>query len=111
VSKILTVVLPKDTEARIATDLSGELRGLEGVLNAGTTASRSLEVAALAVWIALPEVVNLAKTALELVQRIIDLVKGRGIQGVTIELPNGAKIAVDHASPADIQKIVGALKD
>lgn len=110
-SKVVKVVLPQGTEEGTALDLSAELRRLEGVSGSGTTASRGLEIAALAVWLTVSsDAVGLANSAFELVQKIVDLVKGKGIQGVSIELPNGAKISVDRASAADIQKIVGALQ-
>ena len=111
-SEVITVLLPEGTNPQIAEGISGEIRGLEGVVNAGTTADRALDVAALAVWLTFSgDAMGLANTAFELVQRIVGVIRGRGIQGVTIELPNGAKIAVDHASAADIQKLVDALKD
>jgi hypothetical protein len=49
-------------------------------------------------------------TALPVVQKIVELLRGRGVSGATIELPDGTKISVDNASAADIEHILEAAK-
>jgi hypothetical protein len=111
-SEVLTLVLPEGVEPKLVQELANDLRSDERVLDAGTNAERGLELAVLAVWLTFSgEALGLVNTAFELVQRISELVKGKGIQGVTIELPNGATIAVDHASVADVKELVQSLQD
>ncbi len=36
------------------------------------------------------------------------MIRGRGVQGAKIELPNGTTIAVDSASVEDVERLVRA---
>ena len=43
------------------------------------------------------------------VERLVALVRGKGVTGAKIELPGGGSIEVDHASVEDIERLVAAV--
>ncbi len=46
--------------------------------------------------------------ALPVIRKIVETIRGAGVTGAEIELPNGAKISVDNASVDDIERLIAA---
>ena len=107
-SQILTVKLPQGASLEDGKALQTEIKGLAEVKAAGVQQVRGLDLAAAAgitVWL------NLVNPAVDIVKKIIDVIRGRGLAGVEIQLPNnGGIIKVDSASMADVERLLKAVR-
>lgn len=106
----LSIEFPRGTPSDTVQSVADELEQLEQVDETNTPTERSvIGVALLLVNVAGP-VLEHAATALPVVQKIVEAIRGRGVTGATIELPDGTKISVDNASAEDIERILEAAK-
>ena len=106
----LSIEFPRGTPPDTVQSVADQLEQLEEVDQTDTPTERSIVGAALLlVNVAGPVLQNVA-TALPVVQKIIESIRGRGVTGATIELPDGTKISVDNASAQDIERILEAAK-
>lgn len=108
----VSVVLPEQVDAEQAEVVQRELSGLREVEEAGSASTRSPTVAGLFIWVAFAvDAVTAGVAAASAIQKIVDRIRGRGILGAVIELPNGVTIKVDSARPEEIQKLAAAWKE
>ncbi len=106
----LSIEVPRGTSPDVVGSVADELEELDEVEQTSAPTERSvIGVALLLVNVAGP-VLEHAATALPVVQKIIEALRGRGVTGATIELPDGTKISVDNASAEDIERILEAAK-
>jgi hypothetical protein len=104
-SQVLTLKLPEGTSVESGKTLEAEIKVITGVKSAGIQQTRGLDAAALALW------VGLANPVMDVVKKIIDVIRGKGLSGVEIELPNnGGTVKVDSASPADLERLLKAVR-
>lgn len=102
-SQILTLKLPAGASVESAEALEAEIKQIDGIKSTGVQQARG--AAELAVWF------GIAKPAMEVIQKIIDFIRGKGLNGVEIHLPNnGGVVKVDSASPGDIEKLLKAVR-
>lgn len=108
-SEVVTILFPSDPGSERLRELQGDLRALEGFAGAGTEQTRSAGIAELAMWVGFAaDALGLVSAATETLGKIAEKVRGQGIRGAVIELPNGVRISIDSASPDDIKKLVSA---
>jgi hypothetical protein len=106
----LSIEFPRGTPPDTLQSVADELDQLDEVDETSAPTERSVIGAALLlVNVAGPVLQNVA-TALPVVQKIVEALRGRGVTGATIELPDGTKISVDNASAEDIERILEATK-
>jgi hypothetical protein len=106
----LSIEFPRGTSADVVGSVADQLEGLDEVDKTSAPTERSVVgVALLVVSVAGPVLQHVA-TAVPVVQQIVELIRGRGVTGATIELPDGTKISVDNASAEDIERILEAAK-
>lgn len=105
----LSVTLPSGTSIETAQALAVDLDQLEEIEQT-TSGDRSFVGAALVLVKVAGPALESAATALPLIQKIVELVRGRGVSGASIELADGTKISVDSASVADIERLLEAAK-
>jgi hypothetical protein len=106
----LRIEFARDTSPETVKSVADELDQLDEVDDTRPeTERRILGAALLFVNVAGPVLQNVG-TALPVVQKIVELLRGRDVSGATIELPDGTKISVDNASAADIERILEAAK-
>jgi hypothetical protein len=106
----LSIEFPRGTPADTVQSVAAQLEQLDEVDRTDAPTERSIVGAALLlVNVAGPVLQNVA-TALPVIQKIIESIRGRGVTGATIELPDGTKISVDSASAEDIERILAAAK-
>ena len=102
-SEILTLKLPAGTSVESGKALEAEIKQIDGIKSAGVQQTRG--VAELAVWF------GIAKPAMEIIQKIVEFIRGKGLTGVEIVLPNnGGVVKVDSASAADIEKLLKTVR-
>jgi hypothetical protein len=105
---ILTVNLPEGTSLEEGEALQQEIKGVAEVKASGVQETRSVlaAVAIVTIWL------NLAKPAMEVISKIIDLIRVKGLKDVVIELPNnGGSIKIDSASVEDIEKLLKVIHE
>ena len=108
-SDIFTLELPKNVPAEQLSALEEGLLQVEGVDDAGTLESRSIDPATVGMWIqAGAGVLGMVATAVPLVEKILNMVRGRGIKGAKIRF-EGGEIEVDAISPAELQALVATV--
>jgi hypothetical protein len=106
----LSIEFPRGTSADTVQSVAAELDQLDEVDETTAPTERSVIAAALLlVNVAGPVLQNVA-TAVPVIQKIIESLRGRGVTGATIELPDGTKISVDNASAEDIERLVEAAR-
>jgi len=104
-SQVLTLKLPEGTSLEDGKALEGEIKGIAQVTAAGLQQTRGLDAAAIAIWL------SIANPAMDVVKKIIEAIRGKGLTGVEIQLPNnGGTVKVDSASPADLEKLLKAVR-
>lgn len=104
-SQVLTLKLPEGTSVESGKTLEAEIKAITGVKSAGVQQTRGLDAAVIAVW------VGLANPVMDVVKKIIDVIRGKGLTGVEIQLPhNGGTVKVDSASPADLERLLKAVR-
>ena len=102
----LSIEFPEGTPQQAIRTVTEQLGALDEVEE--TTEPRSVVGAALLLVKVAPAVLKGAATAIPLVEKIVHLVRGAGVSGVKIELPDGTKVSVDSASAADIERLLRA---
>jgi hypothetical protein len=104
-SQVLTLKLPEGASVENGETLEAEIKGIAGIKSAGVQQTRGLDAAAIAVW------VGIANPAMDVIKKIIDVIRGKGLSGVEIQLPNnGGIVKVDSASPADLERLLKAVR-
>src|ERR1700750_2828996 len=103
-SQVLTLKLPEGASVQNGKELETEIKQIPGIKSAGVQQTRGLDPS-IAVWR------GLANPAMDVIKKIIDLIRGKGMTGVEIQLPNnGGTVNVDSASPADLERLLKAVR-
>lgn len=106
----LSIEFPRGTSPDVVGSVADELEGLAEVDETSAPTERSVVGAALLLVSVAGPVLQHVATAVPVVQKIVEMLRGRGVTGATIELPDGTKISVDSASAEDIERILEAAK-
>jgi hypothetical protein len=109
VAQILTLKLPAGTSTAVGEALERDIRLIAEVKAAGVQHTRGLDAATIAVWLSIAK--PAADIAMDVVKRIIDIIRGKGMTGVVIELPDGAgSVKADYSSASDLEKLLKAVR-
>lgn len=103
----ISIELPEGTSQDTLYELTDELNQLEEVEETSEP-TRSVVGAALMIVKVAGPVLEGVSTAVPIVQKIVALIRGKGVSGAKIELPDGTKVSVDSASAADIERLLSA---
>lgn len=106
----LRIEFPHGTAPDTVQGVADELNQLDEVEETTEATERSVLGAALLLVNVAGPVLQGAATALPVVQKIVELIRGRGVSGATIELPDGTKVSVDNASVEDLERLLEAAK-
>ena len=96
--------LPKDLSPEEQESLVASLREIDEVENADVLESRMVDLATITVGVQLAT--QIGSAAKPVVQKIIEVIRGRQIKGVKITFPGGTSIAVDEISGKDLQQLL-----
>ena len=104
------VILPgKDADARKR--VSDGLSALPEVESATPESTRFIDPASVSLFVQLAgSVLGVAATAVPIVQKIVETIRGKGVTGAVIEFPGGAKLSVDNASVKEIERLIRASR-
>jgi|ERR1051326_2651269 hypothetical protein len=100
---ILTLKLPEGASVESGKALETEIKQIDGIKSSGVQQTRGLDAAAITVWF------GIASSVMDVVKKIIEVVRGKGLTGVEIHLPTGGVVKIDSASSAEIEKLVKAM--
>ncbi len=104
---ILTITLPTSVSKTEIAEISQALKKVQAVESVQETTSRGVDPATAKIWIEVAVgVVGLVSAAIPVIKEIITMIRGKGISGAQIKLPNGTEISVDNASSEEIEKII-----
>jgi hypothetical protein len=107
---ILTVALPRSASKDEAAALEIEMKRLAGVEDGGLLQPRGLGPAEIQIWLQVASgVLALVGTAVPLLQKILGLVRQKGIRGTRLRIGN-SELEVDHMSIADLESLVARMK-
>jgi hypothetical protein len=104
------VILP-GKDAATGKRVSEGLNALPEVDSATPEATRFVDPAAVTLFVQLAgSVLGVAATAVPIIQKIVETIRGKGVSGAVIELPGGGKLSVDNASVKDIERLIRASR-
>ena len=109
----LKIVLPEssDEDRKKLVGCVGKMKEIDGVAGAGTTQVRAIDPVSIGVWIKLiVEAAGAAGLVVGVVTKIVEMIRGKGIKGAEIQLPNEVVIKVDEASSKDIEDLIVAAR-
>jgi hypothetical protein len=108
-AETFTIEFPPDVQESEVANIENELKSVAGVEDAGSMGARSIDVQTLALWVSVATgVVGFAKTAMPLIQSVIEMIRGKGIKGAKITLANGTSFSADEISLKDLENLVKA---
>jgi hypothetical protein len=91
--------------------LTDTLKSEADIVHAGSASSRGMDPGSVMVWVQVASgVLGAVATAMPIVEKIIKVIRGNGISGATIKLPNGAEVSVDNASTKDVERLILAAQ-
>jgi len=103
---VFRIELPEDLSHEDVTLLVQELHEVDEVVETSSD-THSLTGALVLVKVVGGVLGNVA-TAVPIVQKVIETIRGKGVTGAKIELPDGTKLSVDNASVEDIERLLAA---
>jgi hypothetical protein len=107
---ILTLELPDTLSNTEVKALRDEIKQLSGIEDAGSRVTRSVDLVALGVWFTFASgVFETASTGIPIIQKIIEMVRGKGIKNAVLTLPDGTKLSVDEISVRDLERIIQTI--
>ena len=106
------IELPANTDPATVETLERELQKTPGVDQCGSSDTRSLDPAAMTMWIQLIGTgISTAAALVPVVKQVLELFKRKGIKGAKLKLAGGVTIDVDEISADDLLKLsTGAPK-
>ncbi len=106
---VLTIELPNTLSKTEVKGLRDEIRQLNEVVDADSQIARGVDAVTLGIWIQLAtDIFGAVGSGMPIVQKIVELVRGKGIKGAKIVLANGGSVSVDEISVKDLERIIRA---
>ena len=104
------IELPKGSSRVESKAIAADLRQLGDIEDAGTMEARSIDPQQVALWVqASSTALGAIGTAVPVIQNVVGLIRGKGIKGARIILPNGIEFAADEVSAKDLQTLLKGL--
>jgi len=106
---VVSIMLPDSSGESEQLALEEAIRQLDLVDDAGISVPRAIDPASVLLWVKLAStVIGGIGTAIPVIEKIVALIRGKGIRGARIELPGGARLNIDEASSAEIERLLKA---
>ena len=107
-SDVFEIELPKDVSAAELHALRGDLRTIQEVEDTGSGDERAIDPASVMLWV---QVITGALTAVgtgaAVLEKIVGVLRGRGIKGAKIKLADGTTIDAEQISPEALATVLG----
>jgi hypothetical protein len=106
---VIAIELPKDAAEHLG-EVEDGVRKVEGV-EATSSGLRSPDALTAIGWVQLgAETLSAAASAIAVVQKVVEAIRGRGVRGARLKL-EGIEVSVDSASVEDLERLVDALRN
>jgi hypothetical protein len=109
VTNPFTISLPQSTSVEQRAEIETALRTDSDIDSTGRFEPRGggIDPASILLWVQIAGgIVTAAGGAAVLVERVVRLLRGKGIKGATITLADGAVLQVDSATASDIERLL-----
>lgn len=104
---VFKVVLPTGISKDEIVSLEAELNDIDVVEDAGRASSRAFDAASATLSIRVEGgMLDLVGTAVPLLNKVLDTIRGRGIKGARITMPNGTTVEADEISVRGLEALV-----
>lgn len=108
---IFTIELPRSISDRELEALQAKLKQIREVEDAGSMGARSVDLQSVMLWVQLISgVLGAVSTGVPIVQKIIEMIRDKGIKGAKITLADGTTISADDVSAKDLETLFRAVK-
>ena len=98
--------------SKLALDtITRKLKTEAEIVDAGSVSSRNIDPGTIMLWVQVVSgVLGVVATAVPILEKIINVIRGNGVSGATVKLPNGAELSVDNASTEEIERLILAAQ-
>jgi hypothetical protein len=104
---LITIELPSTTPEEDLKALKDQIQKMGDVEDTGSLGERSIDPVTLGLWIQLATgALGVVSTGVPIIQKIVEMIRGKGIKGVKLTLANGTTVSVDDASAKDLEKLI-----
>ena len=106
-----TIEFPKTVSDSELEALQTELKQTSQVEDAGSMGARGVDPQMIWLWVkVLSGVLGVVSTGVPIIQKIIEMIRGKGIKGAKITLADGTTISVDDTSAKDLENLLKNVK-
>lgn len=110
-SDTFTIEFPADVSDSELESIQAQLREMSEVEDAGSMNARSIDAQSLMLWVQIAtSAVGLISAGVPLVQRVVEMIRGKGLKGVKLMLSDGTSFSADEISAAELEKVLKASK-
>jgi len=104
---LITIELPKTASKEDLKAIRSELEDMAEIEDIGSLTDRSIDPSTLGLWIQVATgIVGVASSTMPLIQKLMEIVRGKAIKGAKITLANGTVVSIDEASVKDVEKLI-----
>jgi hypothetical protein len=106
-----TIEFPRTVSDRELEALQAEIKQVSEVEDAGSMGARGVDPQMIMLWVqVISGVLGVVSTGVPIIQKIIEMIRGKGIKGAKITLANGTTISVDDISAKDLESLFKAAR-
>jgi len=106
---VFMINLPSSTSKSDVELIQNMLKQIDSVEDAVHKTTRVLDPVSITVLVTLVgSILGVVGTAVPIICKIVETIRGKGISGAKIKLANGNEISVDNASVSEIERIMKA---
>jgi hypothetical protein len=102
------ITFPSGTSRETVDAIVSDVRAIgDEVGGAGTRTTKGPVTDTILAWVQVASpVVGVAGAVTGVVSKVVELIRGSGVSGAVLTLPDGGVVQVDHASAEDIERLV-----
>jgi hypothetical protein len=105
-----TIEFPRTVSDRELEALQAEIKQVSEVEDAGSMGARGVDPQIM-LWVqVISGVLGVVSTGVPIIQKITEMIRGKGIKGAKITLANGTTISVDHVAAKDLESLFKAAR-
>src|SRR5260370_29901613 len=110
-SDTFTIEFPAEVSDSELESIQAQLREMSEVEDAGSMNARSIDAQSLMLWVQIAtSAVGLVSAGVPLVQRVVEMIRGKGLKGVKLMLSDGTSFSADEISAQELEKVLKASK-
>lgn len=104
---IFTIEFPNTIPDRALETLQAEIKQIDAVEDSDSMDARSVDPQSLMMWVQVAAgTLGVISTAVPLIEKVINMVRGKGLKGVKLGFADGFTVSIDEVSSAKDLEIV-----